>query len=205
MGTGRGGVRAALVQEQLLVSGRRLASRGAGRAGPCPGPARPRADRSGRRVRHRARPRAGPRARRAPDLRGPDIAGRRGAGGAAGRRPRRLRQPLPARHPRPRRHAKGECSVTADEVCEHAGGLLALWPGAHWAVEADADRDRPALAALRDAFGDRACGLLARHRVAGEVPREGWLRARAREIGLPWRRRPRCSTTTRLAATSRTC
>ena len=84
-----------------------------------------------------------------------------------------------------RRYAKGECSVTADEVCEHAGGLLALWPGAHWAVEADADRDRPALAALRDAFGDRACGLLARHRVAGEAPREGWLRARAREVGLP--------------------
>ena len=84
-----------------------------------------------------------------------------------------------------RRHAKGECSVTMDEVCGHAGGLLALWPGAHWAAEADADRDRPVLAALRDAFGDRACGLLARHRLAGEVPREGWLRARAREIGLP--------------------
>ena len=84
-----------------------------------------------------------------------------------------------------RRHAKGECSVTADEVCGHAGGLVALWPGAHWAAEADADRDRPALAALRDAFGDRAYGLLARHRLAGEAPREGWLRARAREIGLP--------------------
>ena len=84
-----------------------------------------------------------------------------------------------------RRHAKGECSVTMDEVCGHAAGLLALWPGAHWAAEADADRDRPALAALRDAFGDRAHGLLARHRVAGEIPREGWLRARAREIGLP--------------------
>ena len=84
-----------------------------------------------------------------------------------------------------RRHAKGECSVTMDEVCGHARGLLALWPGAHWAAEADADRDRPALAALRDAFGDRACGLLARHRLSGEAPREGWLRARAREIGLP--------------------
>ena len=84
-----------------------------------------------------------------------------------------------------RRHAKGECSVTADEVCGHAAGLLALWPGAHWAAEADADRDRPALAALRDAFGDRAYGLLARHRLAAEVPREGWLRARARKIGLP--------------------
>ena len=84
-----------------------------------------------------------------------------------------------------RRHAKGECSVTADEVCGHAGGLLALWPGAHWAAEADADRDRPALAALRDAFGGRAYGLLARHRLAGEAPRERWLRARAQEIGLP--------------------
>ena len=83
------------------------------------------------------------------------------------------------------RHAKGECSVAADEVCEHAGGLLALWPGAHWAAEADADRDRPVLAALRDAFGDRAYGLLARHRLPGEVPREGWLRARARELSLP--------------------
>ena len=84
-----------------------------------------------------------------------------------------------------RRHAKGECSVTADEVCRHAAGLLALWPGAHWAAEADADRDRPALAAMRDAFGGRAYGLLARHRLAGEAPREGWLRARAQEIGLP--------------------
>ena len=84
-----------------------------------------------------------------------------------------------------RRHAKGECSVAADEVCGHAAGLLALWPGAHWAAEADADRDRPALAALRDAFGGRAYGLLARHRLAGEAPRERWLRARAQEIGLP--------------------
>ena len=84
-----------------------------------------------------------------------------------------------------RRHAKGECSVTVDEVCGHAAGLLALWPGAHWAAEADAARDRPALAALRDAFGDRACGLLARHRLAAEAPREGWLRAQAQEIGLP--------------------
>ncbi len=83
------------------------------------------------------------------------------------------------------RHAKGECSVTADEVCEHAEGLLALWPGAHWAAEADADRDRPVLAALREAFGDRIYGLLARHRLPVEAPREGWLRARAREIRLP--------------------
>ncbi len=83
------------------------------------------------------------------------------------------------------RHAKGACSVAVDEVCEHAGGLLALWPGAHWAAEADADRDRPVLAALRDAFGDRVYGLLSRHRLAGEAPREGWLRARAREARLP--------------------
>ncbi len=84
-----------------------------------------------------------------------------------------------------RRRPKGGCSVTVDEVCGHAAGLLALWPGAHWTAEADADRDRPTLAALRDAFGDRACGLLTRHRLAGETPREGWLRAHAQAIGLP--------------------
>ena len=84
-----------------------------------------------------------------------------------------------------RRHAKGGCRVAVDEVCGHAEGLLALWPGAHWTAEADADRDRPALAALCGAFGDRAYGLLARHRLPGEVPREGWLRARARELRLP--------------------
>lgn len=83
------------------------------------------------------------------------------------------------------RHAKGGCRVAVDEVCAHAGGLAALWPGAHWTDEADADRDRPMLAALRDAFGDRAYGLLSRHRLPGEARREGWLRARAREVRLP--------------------
>ena len=83
------------------------------------------------------------------------------------------------------RHVKGECRVAVDEVCGHAEGLLALWPGAHWTAEADADRDRPRLAALCDAFGDRAYGLLARHRLPAEAPREGWLRARARELRLP--------------------
>ena len=83
------------------------------------------------------------------------------------------------------RHAKGECRVAADEVCAHAEGLLALWPGAHWTAEADADRDRPLLAALCDAFGDRAYGLLARHRLPAEAPREGWLRAQAGALRLP--------------------
>ena len=84
------------------------------------------------------------------------------------------------------RHAKGTCRVTPDEVCEHAGGLIAVWSGAAgWTSEADADRDAALLISLRDAFDDRLYALLARHRQAEEVPREGWLRTRARQSGIP--------------------
>ena len=83
------------------------------------------------------------------------------------------------------RHAKGTCSVTPDEVREHADGLIAVWSGAAgWTSEADADRDAALLLALRDAFDDRLYALLARHRQAEDVPREGWLRTRARQSGI---------------------
>jgi error-prone DNA polymerase len=83
------------------------------------------------------------------------------------------------------RHAKGTCSVTPDEVREHADGLIAVWSGAAgWTREADADRDAALLLALRDAFDDRLYALLARHRQAEDVPREGWLRTRARQSGI---------------------
>jgi len=83
------------------------------------------------------------------------------------------------------RHAKGTCSVTPDEVREHADGLIAVWSGAaDWTREADADRDAALLLALRDAFDDRLYALLARHRQAEDVPREGWLRTRARQSGI---------------------
>ncbi|MDA1093581.1 MAG: error-prone DNA polymerase [Acidobacteria bacterium] len=83
------------------------------------------------------------------------------------------------------RHAKGSCSVTPDEVREHAGGLIAVWcSAAGWMCEADADRDATLLQSLREAFDDRLYALLARHRLAKEVPREGWLRTRARQAGI---------------------
>jgi error-prone DNA polymerase len=83
------------------------------------------------------------------------------------------------------RHAKGTCSVTPDEVRAHADGLIAVWSGAAgWTKEADADRDAALLLALRDAFDDRLYALLARHRQAEDVPREGWLRTRARQSGI---------------------
>lgn len=84
------------------------------------------------------------------------------------------------------RHAKGTCSVTPDEVREHADGLIAVWSGTTgWTSEADADRDAALLLTLRDAFDDRLYALLARHRLAEDVPREGWLRTRARQSGIP--------------------
>ncbi|MEE2637456.1 MAG: error-prone DNA polymerase [Acidobacteriota bacterium] len=82
------------------------------------------------------------------------------------------------------RHAKGDCSVALDEICEHAGGLLALWSGDHWGSETQAEADTPILATLHEAFGDRCYGLIARHRQAKEVPREGWLRTRAHQAGV---------------------
>ena len=113
------------------------------------------------------------------------------------------------------RNVKGECSVTREEVCEHAGGLIALWgdtgnatvdqhsgarasiskasrPRATQAypeyVEEPAGSATPeikALAPLRDAFGDRLYALFTRHRRAEEVPQEGRLRERARRAGIP--------------------
>jgi len=83
------------------------------------------------------------------------------------------------------RHDKGTCSVTPDEVCEHAGGLIAVWSGAAgWTEEADANRDVSLLVSLREAFDDRLYAMLARHRQAEDVPREGWLRTRARQAGI---------------------
>jgi len=72
-----------------------------------------------------------------------------------------------------RRSPKGSCSVTPDEVCTHATGLLALWPGG------------PDPAPLKDAFGDRLYALLARHREAGEVLEERALRDEAARHGIP--------------------
>ena len=84
------------------------------------------------------------------------------------------------------RHAKGACSVTRDDVCELAGGLIALWRGADGCLaDTAANHDTALPGPLRDAFDDRLYALLARHRRADDVPREGWVRTQARAAGIP--------------------
>jgi error-prone DNA polymerase len=82
------------------------------------------------------------------------------------------------------RHKKGSCAVTWDEVCEHAGGLIALWGGARSALAQETFR--PSIAGqLRDAFGEQVFAMLARHKHWSEPPREALLRERAERFGLP--------------------
>ncbi|MBZ0159304.1 MAG: error-prone DNA polymerase, partial [bacterium] len=81
------------------------------------------------------------------------------------------------------RSPKGESSVTWNEVCQHAGGLIALWGGEQSLLTGEADPDEVA-DSLRDAFGDRLYAFLARHRQADEVRTEARLRARAARYGL---------------------
>jgi error-prone DNA polymerase len=85
-----------------------------------------------------------------------------------------------------RRMEKGSSLVGWDEVCTHAGGLLALWGGEGSLLDAGSD-DAVAAAAgpLREAFGDRLYALVTRHRRAEDVPLEARLRARAAAYRMP--------------------
>ena len=82
------------------------------------------------------------------------------------------------------RSPKGQCSVTWEEVCAHAEGLIALWGGNHSLLIRDGDPTSIALL-LREAFGDRLYALVARHRRAEEVQQELLLRQRAEHYQLP--------------------
>ncbi|MBI2884166.1 MAG: error-prone DNA polymerase, partial [Candidatus Methylomirabilis oxyfera] len=82
------------------------------------------------------------------------------------------------------RSPKGSASVTWDEMCRHAGGLIALWGGEHSLLTGEADPGGIA-GMLREAFGDRLYALIARHRQASEIRAEARLRARAARYGLP--------------------
>jgi len=79
---------------------------------------------------------------------------------------------------------KGDAWVAWREVCEHAGGLLALWGGERSLL---ASRIEPHLVAkdLSDAFGDRLYAMVARHRRAEEPHQETRLRERAARYKLP--------------------
>ncbi len=81
------------------------------------------------------------------------------------------------------RSLKGNSSITWEEVCQHADGLIALWGGEHSLLAGEADPDEVA-GPLREAFGDRLYALLARHRQVDEVRTEARLRARAARYGL---------------------
>jgi error-prone DNA polymerase len=83
-----------------------------------------------------------------------------------------------------RRSPKGECSVTWQEVCEHAAGVIALWGGDRSLLVHDVD---PVFVAhdLCAAFGDRLYALAARHRRADEPRQEVRLRQRAERFRIP--------------------
>jgi error-prone DNA polymerase len=81
-----------------------------------------------------------------------------------------------------RRCDKGESLVGWDEICERAGGIVALWHD----LLADELPPPPALVgSLRDAFGDRLYALVPRQRRADDIPREARLRERAAAAQLP--------------------
>jgi error-prone DNA polymerase len=81
------------------------------------------------------------------------------------------------------RSQKGESAVTWDEVYCHAQGMIALWSGEQSAPVGESET-AAIVGNLRDAFGDRLYGLLARHQREDETPREARLRERGRRYGL---------------------
>jgi error-prone DNA polymerase len=83
-----------------------------------------------------------------------------------------------------RRSPKGTCSVSWEEVAEHAAGLLALWGGGPSLLSGEVEPLHVA-GLLKDALEDRCYALVARHREAGEVEPESRLRRRARRYGFP--------------------
>ena len=82
------------------------------------------------------------------------------------------------------RSEKGESSVSWNEVCRHAPDLIALWGGDSSLLIGEQE---PAgvIDAVRDAFGDRLYGMIARHRREEETRQEARLRERARRYVFP--------------------
>ncbi len=82
---------------------------------------------------------------------------------------------------------KGRCIVTWEEVCSHAGDLMALWGGTEGLLGVDGRDDLVDAVAgrLREAFDDRLAALVTRHRLADELRHERRLRERAARFDLP--------------------
>jgi error-prone DNA polymerase len=83
-----------------------------------------------------------------------------------------------------RRAPKGRSLVTWDEVCAHAGGMLALWGGDASLLVRESDPDQTAQR-LREAFDDRLYAMAARHHRDSEIREEARVRARAARYGIP--------------------
>ena len=84
-----------------------------------------------------------------------------------------------------RRCDKGESLAAWREVCERAGGVIALWGGDGSMLAAEAEPPPGVVTDLKNAFGDRLYALLTRHRRADDVPREARVRARATAARIP--------------------
>ncbi len=81
------------------------------------------------------------------------------------------------------RSAKGESTVSWDEVCEHEAGLIALWGGER-SLLVGAVEPLHVAGALREVFGDRLYAMVSRHRRAEELHQEERLRQRAKRYGI---------------------
>ncbi|MCX5745494.1 MAG: error-prone DNA polymerase, partial [Proteobacteria bacterium] len=83
-----------------------------------------------------------------------------------------------------RRCDKGASVVAWREVCERAGGLVALWGGEGSLFAGEPELPPAIVDDVRAAFGDRLYASLARHRRVDDPAREARTRARATALGI---------------------
>jgi len=81
------------------------------------------------------------------------------------------------------RSPKGSSTVSWQEVCERAPGLLGLWGGPRSLLVAE-DAPEAVLGQVQEAFGDRLYAMVARHQHHASVETERRLVARAARLGL---------------------
>ena len=86
------------------------------------------------------------------------------------------------------RRPKGESSITWDELCDRAEGVIALWrgfPGRSTGDGREAGTPHAVASRMREVFGDRLYAVVSRHRRAEEIPQEINLRRQAKCVGIP--------------------
>jgi error-prone DNA polymerase len=82
------------------------------------------------------------------------------------------------------RSGKGESVVSWDEIYRYATNLIALWGGDSSLLIREQE-PIDVIGPLRDAFGDRLYGMIARHRREAEIDQEARLRHRAKRYVFP--------------------